>query len=71
MLTLQGHPEFDTEIVQLLIDAKTEMGPVEESAKDEAWKRAKREDDAIKIGRRLLCMLGAEIGREEGGTHFG
>lgn len=67
VLTLQGHPEFDAEIVDLLIDAKTEMGPVADEVKEEARKRAKRQDDALKIGQRLLCMLGVESGREEGG----
>ena len=62
ILTLQGHPEFDTEIVELLVHAKTEMGPVPVEVKEEALRRAKRADDALKIGQRILAMLG-EIGR--------
>lgn len=71
ILTLQGHPEFDSTIVGLLIDAKTEMGSVDDAHKDEARRRAVREDDALKVGQRLLCMLGVEIGREEGGDAMG
>lgn len=67
ILTVQGHPEFTTEIVEMLIEAKTEMGNAPEEIKEEASKRAKREDDALKVGRRVLCMLGVEEAREEGG----
>lgn len=69
-LSVQGHPEFDSEIVKLLIEAKTEMGSVPEEIRDEAKRRAVLEDDSLKVGRRMLCMLGVEEGREEGGNTF-
>ncbi|CAO1612775.1 unnamed protein product [Sympodiomycopsis kandeliae] len=65
VLTLQGHPEFDSQLVEMLIHSKTAMGPVPNQ--EEALKRAARSDDAVKVGQRLLCMLGVEQGREEGG----
>ncbi|PWN29906.1 hypothetical protein BDZ90DRAFT_673 [Jaminaea rosea] len=68
ILTLQGHPEFDREIVELLIKGKaTAMGAVPAGMVEEALQRAAREDDAMKIGRRIWAMLGVEEGREEGG----
>ncbi|CAO1622296.1 unnamed protein product [Parajaminaea phylloscopi] len=67
ILTLQGHPEFDREIVELLVDSKTEMGPLPEGSRAEALERAKKPEDNLKIGRRLLCMLGVEQARHEGG----
>ena len=46
------------------------MGSVPEEIRDEAKRRAVLEDDSLKVGRRMLCMLGVEEGREEGGNTF-
>lgn len=57
--------------MELFIEAKTEMGPAPPEIKEEALERSKRDNDALKIGRRLLCMLGIEQARDEGGENMG
>ncbi|PWN41926.1 class I glutamine amidotransferase-like protein [Ceraceosorus guamensis] len=68
ILTLQGHPEFDAEIVETLIDARTEMGLIQGDLRREGLERAKREHDGARIGRAVLAMLGVEAKRTEEGT---
>ncbi|CEH12496.1 Predicted glutamine synthetase [Ceraceosorus bombacis] len=68
ILTLQGHPEFDAEIVETLIDARTEMGLIQGDLRSEGLQRAKRQHDGARIGRAVLAMLGVEAKRTEEGT---
>lgn len=68
ILTLQGHPEFDEEIVTTLIHARTEMGLIEGDVREEGLERAVRQHDGIKLGRAVLAMLGVEAKKTEEGT---
>lgn len=68
VLTLQGHPEFDEEIVKLIIDARTEMGTIDGDLREQGLERAARAHDGRRLGAAVLTMLGVEPRRTESGT---
>ncbi|PWZ02225.1 hypothetical protein BCV70DRAFT_198500 [Testicularia cyperi] len=68
VLTFQGHPEFDREIVENIIEVRTEMGIVTGSLREEALANAKKPHDGLKIGRAILAMLGVEEARTDTGS---
>lgn len=65
VLTLQGHPEFDQEIVHTLIQARSEMGVVTGELKEEALQRYNKPHDGLHLGIVFLMMLGLEPLRTE------
>jgi GMP synthase-like glutamine amidotransferase len=68
VLTVQGHPEFDEEIVTTLIDARSEMGAISGPDRDEGLRRAPLPHDGKRIGAVILSMLGVEPKRTDEGT---
>lgn len=65
VLTLQGHPEFDEEIVKLMIDASTE---IDGELREDWRKTASRAHDGLRLGAEVLTMLGVEMVRTEDET---
>lgn len=70
VLTLQGHPEFDEEIVKLIIDARTEMGTIDGELREQGLERAAKPHDGLRLGAAVLVMLGVEPRRTETGTQM-
>lgn len=65
VLTLQGHPEFDEEIVKALIGSRSEMGVISGTLKEEGLERYTKPHDGIHLGAVFLIMLGLEPRRTE------
>ncbi|CEQ40999.1 SPOSA6832_02678 [Sporobolomyces salmonicolor] len=53
-----GHPEFNSTIVNTLIDVREAKGAITKATAEESREYAGQRDDGVKIGRRLLGMLG-------------
>ncbi|PWN50129.1 class I glutamine amidotransferase-like protein [Violaceomyces palustris] len=70
VLTFQGHPEFNQEIVELILSVKTEMGQVTGEKLEEALSKASLAHDGTKLGRVILNMLGVEAARTESGDEM-
>ncbi|GAA5867420.1 hypothetical protein JCM1840_002133 [Sporobolomyces johnsonii] len=58
VITFQGHPEFNSTIVNTLIDVRAAKGTITKATAEESREYAGQRDDGVKIGRRLLGMLG-------------
>ncbi|GAA6030830.1 hypothetical protein JCM8097_008897 [Rhodosporidiobolus ruineniae] len=58
ILTLQGHPEFNSTIVNELIDLREEKGVISVEVAEQSREAAGEHDDGDWIGRRLLGVLG-------------
>ncbi|GAA5921121.1 hypothetical protein JCM1841_002426 [Sporobolomyces salmonicolor] len=58
VITFQGHPEFNSTIVNTLIDVREAKGAITKATAEESREYAGQRDDGVKIGRRLLGMLG-------------
>ena len=54
ILSVQGHPEFDTQIVRTLIDARTEMGVITGDLRNDAIARHDKKQDGNHIGQVFL-----------------
>lgn len=67
VLSVQGHPEFDREIVENIVHVRTEMGIVTGTVRDTALANAKLPHDGLKLGRAILAMLGVEEARTDTG----
>lgn len=67
VLTFQGHPEFDREIVENIIEVRTEMGIVTGELRERSLENAKKPHDGLKLGRAILAMLGVEEARTDTG----
>ncbi|CBQ73116.1 conserved hypothetical protein [Sporisorium reilianum SRZ2] len=67
VLTFQGHPEFDREIVENIIAVRTEMGIVTGELRERSLENAKKPHDGLKLGRAILAMLGVEEARTDTG----
>ncbi|KAL7342194.1 class I glutamine amidotransferase-like protein [Rhodotorula toruloides] len=57
-VTLQGHPEFDSEMVNTIIDAREAGGVISREVADESRECAGERDDGVWVGRVLLRMFG-------------
>ncbi|BGP34819.1 hypothetical protein JCM10296v2_006643 [Rhodotorula toruloides] len=57
-VTLQGHPEFDGEMVNTIIDAREAGGVISRAVAEESREYAGERDDGAWIGRVLLRMFG-------------
>ncbi|BGP02920.1 putative glutamine amidotransferase [Rhodotorula toruloides] len=57
-VTLQGHPEFDSEMVNTIIDAREAGGVISREVAEESREYAGERDDGAWIGRVLLRMFG-------------
>ncbi len=67
VLTFQGHPEFDREIVENIIEVRTQMGIVTGELRERSLENAKKPHDGLKLGRAILAMLGVKrLGRIPG-----
>ncbi|BGP19474.1 hypothetical protein JCM10213_006294 [Rhodosporidiobolus nylandii] len=58
VVTLQGHPEFKSSIVNELIDAREKKGVISHEVAEESREAAGEKDDGVYIGRRFLGMFG-------------
>ncbi|EST05465.1 Glutamine amidotransferase [Kalmanozyma brasiliensis GHG001] len=67
LLSFQGHPEFDREIVENIIEVRTEMGIVTGELREKSLVNAKKPHDGLKLGRAILAMLGVEEARTDTG----
>ncbi|GAC93471.1 glutamine amidotransferase [Pseudozyma hubeiensis SY62] len=70
VLTFQGHPEFDREIVENIIEVRTEMGIVTGELRERSLVNAKKPHDGLKLGRAILAMLGVEEARTDTGDEM-
>ncbi|KDN52922.1 class I glutamine amidotransferase-like protein [Tilletiaria anomala UBC 951] len=70
VLTTQGHPEFNREIVELIMSVKTEMGAITGNLLEEGLQNAQKEHDGLRMGAIFLAMLGYERAKDEGGHSF-
>lgn len=70
ILTTQGHPEFTTSIVELIMGVRSEMGVIQGELLEEGKERAPKPHDGLKVGAVMLSMLGYEEAKDESGTHF-
>lgn len=69
VFTVQGHPEFNREIVEFCLESKSEMG-LFEGDKEDARRRIAERNDGEKVGRIVLGMLGVERGGGEEGQEL-
>ncbi|GAA5914892.1 hypothetical protein JCM6882_008100 [Rhodosporidiobolus microsporus] len=58
IITLQGHPEFNSTIVNTLIDYREEKGVISKEVGDVSREAANEHDDGDYIARRILGMFG-------------
>ncbi|GAA5824820.1 hypothetical protein JCM11251_005357 [Rhodosporidiobolus azoricus] len=58
ILTLQGHPEFNSTIVNTVIDYREEQGVISKEEGDKHRERAGMHDDGDYVARRILGMFG-------------
>ncbi|KIO31833.1 hypothetical protein M407DRAFT_241604 [Tulasnella calospora MUT 4182] len=59
VLTVQGHPEFNPEIVNLVVDAREKSGAMDPQTVRRARERANKRDDGVgPIGKAVLAALG-------------
>ena len=70
ILSTQGHPEFNQDIVEKIMSVRSEMGVVQGELLEEGRKRAPRPHDGLRVGAVFLAMLGFQAAKDEGGTHF-
>lgn len=60
VMTLQGHPEFNTAVTENELTALHKDQKLDENAFAAAFKRASEEQDGLETARMLLAMLGVE-----------
>ena len=57
VLSVQGHPEFNKEIVEFLLENRYSKGLFEREVLDEAFPKASDEHDGIKVGEGILNFI--------------
>ncbi|KAN0061781.1 hypothetical protein ACQY0O_005774 [Thecaphora frezii] len=67
ILTFQGHPEFDTEIVSLILKIRTELGIFSQDVAEHFLVNAQKQHDGLRLGRVIWAMLGVEEARTDEG----
>lgn len=60
VLTLQGHPEFNTAVTKDELTALHKAQKLDDAIYSEAFERASAEQDGLETARMLLAMLGVE-----------
>jgi hypothetical protein len=58
ILSVQGHPEFNPQLVLKVIDFREQKGLFSKEVAEESRVDAKKHDDGIKLGRSILKVLG-------------
>jgi len=59
IFSLQGHPEFTSDIVKDIIDVRETRGVLSRDFSAESRERASQEQEGVSIGRTILEILGA------------
>lgn len=57
LLTVQGHPEFDAEIVRELLEVRHEQGIFDDGVFEEALGRVERRQDGVVVAKAFLRFL--------------
>lgn len=57
LLTVQGHPEFDAEIVRELLEVRHEQGIFDDRIYEEALTRVGRRQDGVVVAKAFLRFL--------------
>jgi GMP synthase-like glutamine amidotransferase len=57
VLTVQGHPEFDAEIVRELLEVRHEQGIFDDRIYEEALARVGRTQDGVVVAKAFLIFL--------------
>ena len=57
LLSVQGHPEFNKEIVEILLDARVSQGIITEQVHDEAFPRAKLDHDGLLVAQAAMRLI--------------
>lgn len=57
LITVQGHPEFDSEIVSEILDRRKKLGIFSEEAYNDAFSRATNAHDGVTVGAAFLRFL--------------
>lgn len=57
LLTVQGHPEFDAEIVRELLEVRHEQGIFDDHTYAEALERVERRQDGVVVAKAFLRFL--------------
>ncbi|EPQ28649.1 uncharacterized protein PFL1_03952 [Pseudozyma flocculosa PF-1] len=70
ILTFQGHPEFDAEIVELVLQVRTEKGVIDRQSSEKFLENAHKPHDGLRIGRLIWSMLGVEEARTDQGDEM-
>lgn len=70
VLCLQGHPEFDEDIVKKVVDVREEKGILSKEFAKECRANAEKGHDGRKLGKAILATLGVEPARTEEGLQM-
>jgi hypothetical protein len=57
LITVQGHPEFDSEIMSEILDRRKQLGIFSDVAYKEALSRATNAHDGVTVGAAFLRFL--------------
>lgn len=57
LLTVQGHPEFDAEIVRELLEVRHVQGIFDDPTYQEALSRVEKEQDGVVVGKAFIRFL--------------
>ena len=58
LLSVQGHPEFDRKIVEILLDNRVKQGIIPENVYSEAYPRASSDHDGLLVAKSILSFIG-------------
>ena len=57
LITVQGHPEFDEEILREILEVRHEQGVFGDEMYEEAMARVGKEHDGLLVGKRFIEFL--------------
>ena len=57
LITVQGHPEFNTEIVEQITQRRYEQGIFDKAVHDDAMGRVKKQHDGVAVSAAFLRFL--------------